>query len=395
MTALALRDDQTYWDDKQIAVLQAGGIDEDVTEAELMAFLHECQRRKLDPFSRQIYLIGRKDKSKGRKVYRSQTSIDGFRLIARRAADKSGIDYSYEDTIWYGADGSRHEIWLADRPPSGAKVVVIRGGARFDAVARYGAYVQTDWDGNPLKQWRTMPDVMIAKCAEALALRKAFPEDLGGIYTEDEMGQADNPQRVTATAEVIREDRRNGGNGQAAEDAWENATPAPPRQGRQRDPTSPQAATSANPATSKSAQPATPASSGPERPWADTAIEQAASFKTEAEGTRLWKEAAARHLGGECTRDEQDHIQRLVEARIHDRRREAATRILRPLAEGDPWRDKILDELASDDDARGTLGDLQDQISSGSLDEDRARLLGRAVVARFPKAALKAGEDDG
>ena len=92
------------------------GIDGDVSDAELAAFLHECQRRKLDPFTRQIYLIGRYDKRKGRKVYRSQTSIDGFRLIARRAADKSGIDYSYEDTIWFDDDGQRHEMWLSREP---------------------------------------------------------------------------------------------------------------------------------------------------------------------------------------------------------------------------------------------------------------------------------------
>jgi phage recombination protein Bet len=351
MTALALRDDQPYWDDKQLAVLQAGGIDDDVTEAELMAFLHECQRRKLDPFSRQIYLIGRYDRRKKRKAYRSQTSIDGFRLIARRAADRSGIDYSYEDTIWFDDKGGRHEVWLQPKPPAAAKVVVVRNGSRFDAVARYGAYVQTDQDGNVQGLWRSMADVLTAKCAEALALRKAFPEDLGGIYTEDEMGQADNPQHVTATAEVIREDRHDGGNGKAA----------PPDSNRR---------------------------------WADTAIEQAASFKTEAEGTRLWKEAAARHLNGECTRDEQDHIQHLVEARIHDRRKEAAARILRPLGEGDPWRDKILDDLSSDDEAREALAEIQQLVGAGQLGDDRASLLGRAVIARFPKAAIKAGDGD-
>jgi hypothetical protein len=134
-----------------------------------------------------------------------------------------------------------------------------------------------------------------------------------------------------------------------------------------------------------------PAADG--RRWADTAIAQAASFKTEAEGTRLWKEAAARHLKGECTRDEQDHIQRLIEARIHDRRREAATRILRALDGGDPWRDKILDELGSDDEAREALAEIQQLLGAGQLGDDRASLLARAVIARFPKAAIAAEAD--
>lgn len=193
MTALAIRDDQTQFDQFQVAVLRQSGVDEDVTNAELAAFLHTCQRRQLDPFAQQIYLIGRWDKSKGRKVYKPQTSIDGFRLIARRAADRSGIDYEYEDTVWFGPDGSRHDVWLGDGPPAAAKIVVVRNGKRYDAVARYAAYVQTNSRGDPSGQWRTMADHMTAKCAEALALRKAFPEDLGGLYTADEMGQADTP----------------------------------------------------------------------------------------------------------------------------------------------------------------------------------------------------------
>lgn len=196
--ALAVREEQDYWDDKQLAVLRSGGIEEDVTKPELAAFLHECQRRELDPFTRQIYLIGRWDKRAGRKVYRSQTSIDGFRLIARRSADASGIDYSYEDTIWFDAEGGRHEVWLSDKPPAAAKVVVVRANSRFDAVARYGAYVPTNKDGEPTGLWKGMPDTMIAKCAEALALRKAFPEDLGGIYAAEEMGHDDSTAPMPA-----------------------------------------------------------------------------------------------------------------------------------------------------------------------------------------------------
>ena len=77
--------------------------------------------------------------------------------------------------------------------------------------------------------------------------------------------------------------------------------------------------------------------------WADIALAQAAGFKSEAEGDKLWREAAARHRAGECTRDEADHVQSLVTARIADRRKETATRILKSLADDDQWRDTILE----------------------------------------------------
>lgn len=192
--ALAIQPDQTDWTPAQAAVLQQSGIDDDVTGAELSGFLHLCQRTKLDPFSRQIYLIGRKDKRAGRKVFTPQTGIDGYRVIAHRVIAETREAFGYEDTLWCDTSGRWRDVWLANEAPAAAKVTVLRNGQRFSAVALYREYVQTDYNGNPTRMWKNMGANQIAKCAEALALRKAFPHDLAGVYTAEEMAQADNPE---------------------------------------------------------------------------------------------------------------------------------------------------------------------------------------------------------
>ena len=118
----------------------------------------------------------------------------------------------------------------------------------------------------------------------------------------------------------------------------------------------------------------------------DRALEEAASFKTEAAGTALWREAAAAARDGNCTPDQATHIQNLINARIYDRRRDASDRLLRQLSESDEWRAKV-EELASDDDARAALGELS-ALTPDQVDMTRANRIGRAIIARFPKAAL-------
>lgn len=201
-TAIAIRDDQVVFDDLQVRALTHMGV-EHATPADLAIFMHQCKRTGLDPFARQIHMIGRNTKNQKTQNWETkftiQTGIDGYRVIARRAAGREG--YSYEDSQWCGADGQWRDVWLEDTAPVAARVVVVREGRRFPAVARYKAYVQTKRDGSPNSIWAQRDAEQLEKCAEALALRKAFPQDLSGIYVDDEMRQADErEQRAEAPA---------------------------------------------------------------------------------------------------------------------------------------------------------------------------------------------------
>jgi phage recombination protein Bet len=205
MTTLAIRDDQTWWTEEQAAVLRQAGIDDDVTKGALQAFLHLCQRTQLDPFARQIYLVGRYDSRARRKVYTPQTGIDGYRLIAQRTCERMEQALSYDDALWCGPDGAWVDVWLDDGPPRAAKVTVYRDTSRFSAVAKWDEYAITKVDKESGEitasgLWGKMPAAMLAKCAEALALRKAFPNDMAGIYTAEEMQQADHSHGKPALA---------------------------------------------------------------------------------------------------------------------------------------------------------------------------------------------------
>ena len=174
--------------------------DRDATGAELALFAEQCVRTGLNPFLKQIYAIYRYDKRAGGEVMSIQTGIDGFRLLASRNPRYNG----QTPVEWCGADGAWTDVWLAKGNPAAARVGVFLSGApqAVYAVALWSEYKQN----SPM--WSSMPANQLAKCCEALALRKACPAELSGLTTMDERAAVEridpvgSPEYVAATSGV-------------------------------------------------------------------------------------------------------------------------------------------------------------------------------------------------
>lgn len=182
------------------------------SDDELALFVATCRRTGLSPEARQIFAVKRRENVDGSwiDVMSTQTSIDGYRLIAQRSNEYAGQVAKQ----WCGEDGRWVDVWLKATPPAAARAGVYRTGFAepLTAVATYAEYAQTKKDGTPTSMWATKPALMLAKCAEALALRAAFPAELSGLYTQEEMGQAESaprhvehtraPERATVVEEL-------------------------------------------------------------------------------------------------------------------------------------------------------------------------------------------------
>lgn len=189
---------KAHFGEERFALLR-DTIGRDLTAPELAMFLDVAMSKKLDPFARQIHAVKRKRRTKlpsgqwvEEWVMTIQTGIDGFRVIAQR----TGVYAGQRGPFWCGDDGVWTDVWLRKQPPRAAKVEVLRKGFTepLVAVALWDEYAQTyEKDGHYKLTglWATHPSVMIAKCAEAIALRRAFPEDLAGLYASEEMKAED------------------------------------------------------------------------------------------------------------------------------------------------------------------------------------------------------------
>ena len=181
-----------------------GPKDRDPYPEEAEYYLHCIRKYNLDPMQRQICAVWRYDSASKDEVMTAQTQIDGYRVLAARTNQYAGSD----DPVFNTADNGTiiscmQTVWR----------IVKNVRCPFTATAYWAEYKPGGGGGF---MWDKMPHTMIAKCAEALALRKAFPADLGGLYIDAEMDQsnvappADAPLRsADAPSAPTRRERQN------------------------------------------------------------------------------------------------------------------------------------------------------------------------------------------
>jgi phage recombination protein Bet len=275
------------------------------TPDEMKLFLYQAARTGLDPLSRQIYAIHRKERIDGEERLKMtiQTSIDGFRLIAERTgryAPGPETQFTYSETAKDANDEPRVKsatAFVLKRTVDGTWHTVA-------ATAHFWEYAQA-YGGKLTKMWEEKPHIMLGKCAEALALRKAFPAEMSGIYTGDEMGKADSDRPVMPDYQPPTPESQAKLDALAAKNA---ATLAAPRSAPK-----PAAAPARNwkPEAAKVEDPKGPAASAPVVPVSPAASATATSAPTASASTT----SPSTSLGREPGSDDDDETPIVAAAR--------------------------------------------------------------------------------
>jgi len=215
----------------------------DTTDDEFNIFVNYCSTLGLNPLRRQVYaLVYNKADAKKRKMS-IIVAIDGFRAVAARTGN-----YRPDD------EEPRFEFDAEAKSPTNplgfvkavVKVWQFSHGEWFPvtASAYWDEYAPTrdEWaEGEDGKRrptgkktldgkWPTMGRLMLAKCAEALALRKAWPDDFSNVYAPEELdrAQADMTAAELAAAGAVTERLERIGGGGAIVVDWLNGAPIEP-----------------------------------------------------------------------------------------------------------------------------------------------------------------------
>lgn len=175
-----------------------------VTDQEIMMFLMLCKSQHLNPFLREAYCI-----KYGNSPATIVTGKDVFLKRARRQKDFSGFeagvivrnsDGDITERIGTFCDGNDEQI------VGGWARVYIKGYdiSVYDSVS-FEEYVGRKSDGSLNSQWSTKPGTMIRKVALCQALREAFPEDFGGLYSQEEISDVSGMALDTQAVELPEE----------------------------------------------------------------------------------------------------------------------------------------------------------------------------------------------
>lgn len=172
------------------------------------AFIRQCERTRLDPFTRQIHATKRMTKNRdGTKTPTlvPVTAITALTAVAVRTGEYDGCEIH-----WCGPDAKWREEWLEDEPPTAARCKVYHKQRTHPevAIARWNGFAQQVWDYDSKAWvysdfWVRMPDFMLAKCAKAAALRGAYPDQLSGTYIPEELQEFQEEEPTHADEQKI------------------------------------------------------------------------------------------------------------------------------------------------------------------------------------------------